>query len=81
MMGVEGSSEEYPSGTLGAAMGALRKDRVGTTTFTRDGNEPDVLVIGYDTEESLRAQGILNPPEANPFPGAQTGYANYRPMD
>jgi hypothetical protein len=40
--------------------------------FLRDGNGPDVLVIGYDTLEFLRQQGVVVPPEPNPFPGIQT---------
>ena len=50
--------------------------RVGRTSFTRVGN-PDVLVIGYDTEDRLRAQGILGPREPEAFPGAGTGYEKY----
>jgi hypothetical protein len=65
-------------GSLGTGMGALKTDRVGRTNFTRHGNTPDILVIGYDREEVLRAQGIIAPAEANAFPGAETGYQNYR---
>jgi len=61
---------------LGTGMGALREDRVGRTSFTRSGT-PDVLVIGYDTEDRLRAQGILGPREPEAFPGAGTGYGKY----
>lgn len=64
------------SRSIGTEMGALREDRVGRTSFTRDG-EPDILAIGYDTEDTLRALGIIGPPEPNPFPGIGTGYGKY----
>jgi hypothetical protein len=41
------------------------------TGFSRDGNDPDVLVIGYDTLEFLSQQGVVMPAEPNPFPGIQ----------
>ena len=65
--------------TLGTGIGERREDRVGSTSFTRAYGEPDILVIGYDTEEVLRGRGILGPPEPDPFPGAGTGYEKYEP--
>jgi hypothetical protein len=73
-----GESYATRGGSLGTSMGASQDDRVGRTTFTRDGVDPDVLVIGYETEQVLREQGVIAPAEANPFPGAQTGYAKYQ---
>ena len=67
-------------GSLGTGMGDVLEDRVGHTGFDRDGAAPDVLVIGYETEEVLRSQGIMVPVEANPFPGVKTGYAKYLPV-
>ena len=73
-----GESYATRGGSLGTGMGATQDDRVGHTSFNRDGTEPDMLVIGYETEEVLRMQGIIAPAEANPFPGAQTGYVKYQ---
>ncbi len=64
--------------SIGTEMGALREDRVHRASFTRDG-EPDILVIGYDTEDALRVMGVIGPPEPNPFPGVGTGYEKYVP--
>ncbi len=64
--------------SIGTEMGAIREDRVSRTSFTRDG-EPDILVIGYDTEDALRVMGVIGPPEPNPFPGVGTGYEKYVP--
>lgn len=68
-------------GSLGTGMGAVQQDRVGHTSFTRNGAEPDILAIGYDTLEVLRRNNIIAPAEADPFPGVQTGFAKYQPMD
>lgn len=70
-------SQVTRGGSLGTSMGALREDAVGRTQFIRSGGAPDILVIGYDTEEVLLAQGIIAPPEPNAFPGAGTGYEKY----
>jgi hypothetical protein len=60
---------------LGTAMGERQEDKVTPTSFTRSGG-PDVVVIGYDTEDALRAAGIIGPREPDPFPASgQTGYA------
>lgn len=72
-----GVEDATRGGSLGTGMGNVQDDRVGRTTFVRDGGDPDVLVIGYDTEEVLREQGIIAPAEPNPFPGVKTGYAKY----
>jgi hypothetical protein len=65
------------AGGLGTGIGERRDDHVGRTSFTRDGNPPDILVIGYDTEESLRAQGIIRPADPQAFPGQPTRYERY----
>lgn len=62
---------------LGTGMGERQSDHVGTTTFTRAAGSPDILVIGYDTEDALRAMGVMGPPEPSAFPGAGTGYEKY----
>lgn len=64
--------------SIGTGMGESQHDPVGHTMFTRDGKEPQTLAIGYDTEQNLRARGIIVPPEPNPFPGKDTGYSAYR---
>lgn len=67
------------SADLGTGMGAAQHDPVGRTDFTRDGYGPDILAIGYATEDALRAMGLLVPADPDPFPGAgQTGYAKYQ---
>lgn len=63
-------------GSLGTGIGAHQDDRVGRTDFTRTG-EPDILVIGYDTEAELTRRGILGPADPDAFPGARTGYERY----
>ena len=63
--------------SLGTGMGEKISDHVGRTTFTRAYGGPDILVIGYETEDVLLAQGILGPAEPNAFPGAGTGYEKY----
>ena len=64
-------------GSLGTGIGDVQSDHVGTTSFMRDGDKPDILVIGYDLREVLVAAGIITPPEPNPFPGTETGYRKY----
>jgi hypothetical protein len=64
-------------GSYGTEMGGYTEHRVGTTEFTRNGSVAEELVIGYASEQELRDQGIIAPPEANPFPGIGTGYAKY----
>lgn len=74
----KGGGMRTRGGNLGTGMGVAQEDRVGRTTFNRlPGVDPDLLVIGYDTEDVLRQQGIIAPAEPNAFPGAQTGYARY----
>ncbi len=68
------SAAEAPANSLGTHMGEKQEDYVGRTTFIRSG-PPDVLVIGYDTEEALR--DIMGAPEPNPFPRGSTGYSKY----
>lgn len=66
-----------PSPGLATHIGEKQYDPVRPTTFSRSGT-PDVLVIGYDTEEALR--DIMGAPEPNPFPGMGiTGYDRYAP--
>jgi hypothetical protein len=67
---------DEPVAKLGTGIGAYQADRVTPTTFTRTG-EPDVLVIGYDTIEALRAAGIVSPAGPSAFPGSGTGYERY----
>jgi hypothetical protein len=57
-------------GSVGTGMGGQVADHVGTTTFTRDGAPPSVLVIRYDTRKVLEQMGLLVPGEPNPFPGS-----------
>lgn len=64
-------------GSVGTGIGARQHDPVGRTEFNRTG-QPDILVIGYDTEAELARRGILAPPDADPFPGADTGYGAFR---
>ncbi len=71
------AGEAVASASLGTGMGEKQDDHVGRTTFTRAYGGPDILVIGYDTEEVLRQQGILGPVEPSAFPGAGTGYEKY----
>jgi hypothetical protein len=54
-------------------MGAIQSNYVGATAFYRSG-DPVIMAIYYDTEEVLRARGIIAPAGPNPFPGAVTGY-------
>lgn len=65
--------------SLGTGMGERQEDRVHRTSFTRALGEPDILVIGYDTEDVLREMGIMGPPEPAAFPGMGTGYEQYQP--
>lgn len=66
------------SADLGTGMGAAQHDPVDRTDFTRDGAEPDMVAIGYATEDALRAMGVLVAADPDPWPGAgQTGYAKY----
>lgn len=69
--------QSFGASSLGTGIGARKEDRVGHTSFTRAG-EPDIVAIGYDTEAELARRGIIGPPDADPFPGAQTGYASFR---
>lgn len=70
--------EATTRGGLGTGMGAVRHDPVGRTDFTRDGAQPDITVIGYDTEEALREMGLFRPADPDPFPATgTTGYARY----
>jgi hypothetical protein len=71
------NTAETRSGSLGTGIGASQDDRVGRTDFTRDGSEPDILVVGYDTEAELIRRGIIGPADPDPFPGARTGYEKY----
>jgi hypothetical protein len=64
------------AGSLGTGIGASQDDRVGRTDFTRTG-EPDILIVGYDTEAELIRRGILGPADPDPFPGVLTGYEKY----
>lgn len=64
-------------GSLGTGMGAIQEDSVGRTSFTRSHIDPDVLVIGYETEDVLREQGIFASAGPNAFPGVTTGYEKY----
>jgi hypothetical protein len=64
-----------PSADLGTGMGAAQYDPVGRTSFTRDGQPPDLLVIGYATGDALAKARLLTP---DPLPGQhRTGYARY----
>lgn len=63
--------------SLGTGIGERREDRVGRTDFIRTQGAPDILVIGYDTEEVLRERGIIGPAEPVAFPGLGTGYERY----
>jgi len=66
------------SRSLGTGIGEARTDHVGRTGFSRAyGTAPDVLAIGYETEDVLRAQGLLGPAEPDAFPGTGTGYEKY----
>ena len=65
------------TGSLGTGIGAHQEDRVSRTDFTRATGEPDILVIGYDTEAELARRGILGPADPDAFPGALTGYEKY----
>jgi hypothetical protein len=64
--------------SLGTGIGETVASPLGRTEFTRDGNPPDILVIGYDTEGALRARGIITPPDPDAFPGTGTGYRRYQ---
>lgn len=70
------ASSTMGPGSLGTGIGARQDDRVGRTDFTRSG-EPDILVIGYDTEAELIRRGIAGPADPEAFPGARTGYEKY----
>lgn len=65
-------------GSLGTGIGETVASPLDRTTFTRDGNPPDILVIGYDTEEALRARAMITPPDPDAFPGTGTGYRRYQ---
>lgn len=78
----EGGTAEGMSGrsaSVGMGMGSSpQHDPVGSTTFNRDGANPDILAIGYDTEAALQDMGILRPSDPNPFPGTgKTGYSKF----
>lgn len=60
-------------GSVGTGMGAIQSNYVGATAFYRSG-DPVIMAVYYDTEEVLRARGIIAPAGPNPFPGADTGY-------
>ena len=60
-------------GSVGTGMGTVQSSYVGTTAFIRNG-DPVIMAVYYDSEEVLRARGIIAPPGPNPFPGAVTGY-------
>lgn len=71
------SSNTMSTGSLGTGIGASQDDRVGRTDFTRITGEPDILIIGYDTEAELIRRGITGPADPDPFPGERTGYEKY----
>ncbi len=64
-------------GSIGTGIGASQDDRVGRTEFTRATGEPDILIVGYDTEAELIRRGIVGPTGPDAFPGMQTGYEKY----
>jgi len=66
------------SGALGTGGGAPVFDQVGSTHFQRRGDQPQVLEIGYDTQEALNALGILGPGLPKAFPDRVTGYARFQ---
>jgi hypothetical protein len=69
-----------PQSSLGTGIGEARADHVGRTQFHRaTGAEPDLLAIGYETEDILRMRGLLGPAEPDAFPGIGTGYEKYAP--
>lgn len=64
---------------LGTGMGETVSDRVGRTSFTREGPS-DIIEIRYNTEENLRAAGVIGSlEETGPraFPADDTGYSKY----
>jgi hypothetical protein len=63
--------------SLGTGIGERREDRVAPTSFTRAMSEPDVLVVGYETEHILHERGLTGPAEPDAFPGVGTGYERY----
>jgi hypothetical protein len=73
-----GAPEAFGAGSVGSGIGAYQESRVGRTRFNRTG-DPDILVIGYDTEGELASRGILVPPDPDPFPGLRTGYDRFTP--
>lgn len=69
--------ESHAAGSLGTGIGSYQDDRVVRTDFIRASGEPEILVIGYDTEAGLIRRGITFPADPDPFPGRTTGYENY----
>jgi hypothetical protein len=64
---------------LGTGIGRDILDPVGKTSFNRASDEPEVLAIGYATAELLERQGIIAPPEPDPFPGGKAGgYGDFK---
>ena len=64
---------------LGVGTGQEVPSPLGTTSFQRDGL-PDLVSVGYATEEDLMASGVIaaGPPVPPAFPGSQlTGYAAF----
>jgi hypothetical protein len=68
--------------SIGTGIGERRHNPVGRTDFTRSGGGPDVVEIGYDTEDELRRRGIILGVAADPqaFPASPTGYERYTPL-
>ena len=74
--GTERGSLTPRGGSIGTGMGEHVHDPVQKVSFTRSGEAPDILAIGYDTEEVLDSMGLLRPADPNPFPATgQTGYS------
>jgi hypothetical protein len=66
---------------LGTTIGETQHDPAGSkTTFTRSPHvDPELIIIGYDTEEALKRMGVIAPPEPQAFPKTPTGYGKYQP--
>lgn len=77
-IGATRGSESYAASSIGTGIGERRHNPVGRTEFQRSPlTEPDILEIGYDTEEALLERGIIRPLDPQAFPGSPTGYDRY----
>ena len=68
------------SANLGTGAGSVVSSNVSRVRFERSSAAPQIIVIGYNTEEWLREQGLMIPAEPEPFLPEPSQFDQYAPM-